>query len=162
MGYYCPPHGGALLLQTPRSQLYDFLGPPDAQYLKDACQENCYCPEIAPDEPGQASSKPASAQCLAAVGESDSEEECEETFNDPLNDDGIYCDVSGYLYGRPADADCKLAQDGIGGEEADSLTETHEFLGVGAEPMYNGFPIAQTPYNWTSGRWCCWMRFPAS
>ena len=166
MGYYCPPGGGALLVQRPESQLYHFLGPPGSQYLKDACLANCYCTTIAPDNPDPSSSRPASAQCLAEVGGSDSDDEidaggCMETYNDPQADDGIYCDPTGYLFGHPGDADCKLAQDGIG-EGVDSLTETHEFLGLGAEPAYNGFPIAQTPYNWTSGRWCRSMYLQAS
>ncbi len=166
MGYYCPPEGGALLVQTPGSQLYHYLGPPDSQYLKDACLASCYCPMIAPEDPDPSSSKPASAQCLAAVGESDSDNEvdevntggCMETYNDPEdndpedNDDGIYCDRTGYFYGHPSNPDCQLAQDGIG-EGVDSPTETHEFLGVGAEPAYNNFPLEQTPFNWTSGKW---------
>lgn len=141
--------------------MYDFLGPPDSQYLKDACLSNCYCTNIAPDDPDPSSSKPASAQCLANVGGSDSDSDsddeveaggCLETYNDPQIDDGIYCDVSGYFYGHPGDGNCKLAQDGIG-EGVESMSDTYEFLGVGAESIYNGgFPIAQTPYNWTSGR----------
>lgn len=119
MGYYCPPRGGALLVQMPTSQLYDFLGPPDSQYLKDACLANCYCTTIAPDDPDPSSSKPASAQCLADLSESDSDDEvdaggCMQTYRDPEADDGIHCDASGYLYGNPEDADCELAQDGIG------------------------------------------------
>lgn len=159
MGYYCPPAGGVLLVQRPQSQLYGFLGPPDSQYLKDACLANCYCTQIAPDDPDPSSSKPASAQCLADVGESDSDDEvdaggCMDTYNDPESDDGIYCDETGYFYGRPLSADCKSAQNGIG-EGIESMEDTYEFLGVGAQSFYNGFPIAQTPYNWTSGRWCC-------
>ena len=84
-----------------------------------------------------------------------------ETYNDPQADDGIHCDVTGYLFGNPANTDCKNAQKGIG-EEVDSLTETREFLGVGAESIYNGFPIEQTPFNWTNGRWYYLMRFPHS
>ena len=162
MGYYCPPAGGALLLQRPASTMYDYLGPPDSQYLKDACLANCYCTHIAPDNPDPSSSKPASAQCLANVDDSDSEPDsgdevqaggCLDTYNDPQADDGIYCDTSGYLYGRPSNTDCALAQDGIG-EGVESMLDFYEFLGVGAESIYNGdgFPIAQTPYNWTSGR----------
>lgn len=155
MGYYCPPAGIELLVQRPWSRLYWFLGPPDSQYLKDACLDHCYCTSIAPDDPDPATARPASAQCLAAVGEPDSEDEidaggCLETFNDPEIDDGIVCDA--YMYGRPANPDCVLAQDGIGAE-VDSLSETHEFLGIGAERVTTGYPIAQTPYNWTSGRW---------
>ena len=75
MGYYCPPGGGALLRQVPGSALYHYLGPPDSQYLKDACLNNCYCTNIAPDDPDPSSSKPAAAQCLADVGESDSDDE---------------------------------------------------------------------------------------
>ena len=84
-----------------------------------------------------------------------------ETFNDPEEDDGIYCDPSGYLFGHPANADCEIAQNGIGeGLSASEEEETREFLGVGAQPRYNGqsrynggFPIEQTPFNWTSGRY---------
>lgn len=163
MGYYCPPAGGALLVQTPASQLYDFLGPPDSQYLKDACLTNCYCAQIAPGDPDPSSSKPASAQCLADVGESDSDDEidaggCAETYHDPEADDGVYCDETGYFYGFPLSADCKVAQDEIG-EGFDNTWETYEFLAVGAQSRYNGaqtpyngFGIAQTPYNWTTGR----------
>lgn len=155
MGYYCPPAGGALLVQMPQSQLYGFLGPPDSQYLKDACLANCYCTQIAPEDPDPSASKPASAQCLADVGESDSDDEvdvggCMDTFNDPESDDGIYCDETGYLYGHPLSADCERAQDGIG-DGIESLDATYEFLGEGAQSIYNGFPIAQTPFNWTSG-----------
>ncbi|CAD6590182.1 MAG: hypothetical protein ASARMPREDX12_004218 [Alectoria sarmentosa] len=155
MGYYCPPAGGALLVQTPASQLYDFLGPPDSQYLKDACLANCYCTEIAPGDPDPSSSKPASAQCLADVGESDSDDEidaggCMDTYNDPEAGDGIYCDESGYLFGHPLAADCKIAQNGIG-DGIESLEATYEFMGVGAQSIYNGFGIAQTPFNWTTG-----------
>ena len=155
MGYYCPPRGGALLLQTPESSLYKFLGPPDSQYLKDACLTNCFCTSLAPDDPDPSSSKPASAQCLAEVGESDSDDEvgaggCMETYSDPQADtDEIVCDPTGYLYGHPTSADCETAAEGIG-EGSDSMEETHEFLGVGAEPVWD-FPIAQTPLNWTSG-----------
>ena len=75
-----------------------------------------------------------------------------ETYNDPEIDDGIYCDATGYMFGHPENTDCDLAADGIG-EGVDSMTESHEFLGVGAQSAYNGgFPIAQTPFNWTSGR----------
>ena len=74
-----------------------------------------------------------------------------ETYNDPGIDDGIYCDASGCFFGHPGNTDCELAQDGIG-DGVDSMTESHEFLGIGAQPAYNNFPIAQTPYNWTSGR----------
>ena len=160
MGYYCPPAGGALLLQRPLSYLYQFLGPPDSQYLKNACLEHCYCTTIAPDDPDPSSSKPASAQCLAGISESESESDsddetnaggCMETYNDPQADDGIHCDVTGYLFGHPASTDCQNAQRGIGAG-VDSLTETREFLGVGAEPLYDGFPLEQTPFNWTSGR----------
>lgn len=159
MGYYCPPAGGALLVQTPESQLYDFLGPPDSQYLKDACLANCYCTQIAPGDPDPSSSKPASAQCLADVGESDSDDEvdaggCMDTYNDPEDDDGIDCDQSGYFYGHPVDADCDLAQDGIG-EGFASMEDSYEFLAVGAQSIYSGYNIAQTPYNWTVGRCCC-------
>ena len=158
MGYYCPPAGGALLVQTPASQLYDFLGPPDSQYLKDACLANCYCTQIAPGDPDPSSSKPASAQCLADVGESDSDDEvdvggCMDTYHDPEADDGIECDASGYLYGHPVDADCELAQDGIG--EGFEMQDSYEFLAVGAQSVYSGYDIAQTPYNWTVGRCCC-------
>ena len=79
-----------------------------------------------------------------------------ETFHDPLVDDGIYCDTSGYFYGHPVNADCEAAQDGIG-EGVDSLTSSHEFLGIGAQPQYNEFPLEQTPFNWTKGR-----RFPST
>lgn len=77
-----------------------------------------------------------------------------DTYNDPQADDGIDCDVAGYFYGHPDNADCELAQDGIG-EGVESMTETMEFLGVGAQSVHDGFEIAQTPYNWTSGRWWC-------
>ncbi len=160
MGYYCPPAGGALLVQRPASELYNFLGPPDSTYLKAACLTNCYCVQIAPDDPDLSSSKPASAQCLADVGESDSDDEndaggCMDTYHDPEADDGIYCDETGYLYGHPINTDCETAEGGIG-EGIDSLDDTYEFLAVGAQSVYSGgFPIAQTPYNWTSGRWPC-------
>ena len=160
MGYYCPPAGGALLVQTPASQLYDFLGPPDSQYLKDACLANCYCTQIAPGDPDPSSSKPASAQCLVDVGDSDSDSDdevvaggCMATYHDPEADDGIECDESGYLYGHPVDADCELTQDGIG-EGFESMQDSYEFLAVGAQSVYSGYDIAQTPYNWTVGR-CC-------
>ena len=84
-----------------------------------------------------------------------------ETYNDPQADDGIHCDVTGYLFGHPANTDCENAQDGIG-RGVDSLTETREFLGIGAEPMYDGFPLEQTPFNWTSGRWCYLMQIQPS
>lgn len=166
MGYYCPPAGGALLLQRPLSNLYQFLGPPDSQYLKDACLAHCYCTTIAPDDPDPSPSKPASAQCLAGISESESESDsdsdeennaggCMETYNDPQADDGIHCDVTGYLLGNPDNSDCEVAQDGIG-LGVDSLTETHEFLGLGAETRFNRqtarFPTEQTPFNWTHGR----------
>ncbi|KAF6236795.1 hypothetical protein HO173_005086 [Letharia columbiana] len=155
MGYYCPPAGDALLVQRPASQLYEFLGPPDSQYLKDACLANCYCTQIAPGDPDPSSSKPASAQCLADVGESDSDDEvdaggCMDTYHDPEADDGIDCDETGYFYGHPLSADCELAQDGIG-DGFESMTDSCEFLGIGAQSVYNGYEIAQTPYNWTSG-----------
>ena len=169
MGYYCPPAGGALLLQRPLSYIYQFLGPPDSQYLKDACLAHCYCTTIAPDDPDPSPSKPASAQCLAGISESESDFDsgsddetnaggCMETYHGPQADDGIHCDVTGYLFGNPANTDCENAQEGIGAE-VDSLTETREFLGVGAESTFNGFPIEQTPFNWTTGRWCYLMRF---
>ena len=161
MGYYCPPGGGALLVQLPGSQLYHYLGPPDSQYLKDACLAHCYCTTIAPDDPDLSSEKPVSAQCLAPLTDSDSDDSddeveaggCMETFNDPEEDDEIFCDPSGYLFGHPANADCVIAQEGIGeGVDANGLTVTREFLGVGAASRYNGgFPIEQTPFNWTSG-----------
>lgn len=159
MGYYCPPAGGGLLVQTPFSQLYAFLGPPDSQYLKDACLANCYCTQIAPGDPDPSSSKPASAQCLADVGESDSDDEvdaggCMDTYHDPQSDDGIHCDATGYFYGHPSSADCELAQDGMG-EGFESMEDNYEFLAVGAQSVYGGYGIAQTPYNWTSGRCCC-------
>ena len=162
MGYYCPPAGGDLLIQRPFSQLYQFLGPPDSQYLKDACLAHCYCTMIAPGDPDPSSSKPASAQCLAAISDSDSDSDsddetnpggCMETYNDPQADDGIHCDVTGYLFGHPANTDCKNAQDGIG-QGVDGMTRTREFLGVGAESMYNGFLLEQTPFNWTKGGSC--------
>lgn len=78
-----------------------------------------------------------------------------ETYNDPQADDGIHCDVTGYLLGNPDNSDCEVAQDGIG-LGVDSLTETHEFLGLGAETRFNRqtarFPTEQTPFNWTHGR----------
>ena len=115
---------------------------------------------LSPDDPDPSSSKPASAQCLTAVGESDSDDEveaggCLETYNDPQaddDDDGVLCDPTGYFYGHPSDANCKIAQEGIG-EGVESISETYEFLGVGAQRQYPGFPIAQTPFNWSSGRW---------
>ena len=171
MGYYCPPAGGALLVQTPASYLYQFLGPPDSQYLKDACLAHCYCTRIAPDDPDPSPAKPASAQCLAGIGEGDSESDaesdsdaetnaggCMEAYNDPQADDGIHCDTTGYAFGHPANMDCQIAQQGIG-EGVDSMTETREFLGVGAESRFEGFHIEQTPFNWTSGGWCYLMRF---
>ena len=164
-GYYCPPAGGALLVQRPFSQLYQFLGPPSSLYLKDACLAHCFCATIAPDDPDPSSSRPASAQCLAAISESDSDSDhetnaggCKETYNDLQADDGIHCDVTGYLFGHPANKDCENAQDGIG-QGVDDLTKTHEFLGVGAESMYNGFPLEQTPFDWTKGRSCYLMHF---
>ena len=87
-----------------------------------------------------------------------------ETYNDPQADDGIHCDVTGYLFGNPTNRDCENAQEGIG-EGADSQTETREFLGVGAESRYigrPGFPTEQTPFNWTSGRSFYLMRFQPS
>ena len=84
-----------------------------------------------------------------------------ETYNDPQADDGIHCDVTGYLFGHPADVDCEIAQEGIG-EGVDELSETREFLGVGAEPNHGRFPIEQTPFNWTSGMWCCSVKFQVS
>lgn len=75
-----------------------------------------------------------------------------DTYNDPQADDGIACDVTGYLYGHPGDADCERAQDGIG-EGFESMSENLEFLGVGAQSVLDGYDIAQTPFNWTSGRW---------
>lgn len=135
--------------------MYHFLGPPDAQYLKDACLANCYCTKIAPDVPDPSSSKPASAQCLVDVGDSDSDDEadargCLETYNDPQAKDGINCDVTGYFYGHPSSVDCERAQDGIG-EGFESMKTPWEFLGIGAESVANGYGIAQTPFNWTSG-----------
>ena len=157
-GYYCPPAGGQFLVQIPASRLYQYLGPPNSQYIKDACLDNCYCTSIAPDDPDISSAKPASAQCLANVDQSDSDSDdevdvggCMETYNDPEVDDGIYCDRHGYMFGHPLDADCRIAQNGIG-QGVDSLTTTREFLGVGAESMYDGFPIEQTPFNWTKGK----------
>ena len=76
-----------------------------------------------------------------------------DTYNDPEAGDGIYCDESGYLFGHPLAADCKIAQNGIG-DGIESLEATYEFMGVGAQSIYNGFGIAQTPFNWTTGRWC--------
>ena len=84
-----------------------------------------------------------------------------EIYNDPQADDGIHCDATGYVFGNPASIDCKNAQDGIG-QGVDSMTETREFLGVGAESMYNGFSLEQTPFNWTSGRWYYLMLFQRS
>lgn len=75
------------------------------------------------------------------------------TYHDPEADDGIECDESGYLYGHPVDADCELTQDGIG-EGFESMQDSYEFLAVGAQSVYSGYDIAQTPYNWTVGR-CC-------
>ena len=174
MGYYCPPAGGALLIQRPFSYLYQFLGPPGSQYLKDACLTHCYCTTIAPEDVEPSSSKPASAQCLAAISESDSDSEsgsdsdsddetnaegCMETYNDPQADDDIHCDVTGYLFGHPENMDCKAAQDGIGAG-VDHMTDTREFLGIGAESQYNGgYPIEQTPFNWTKGTSCYLMHF---
>lgn len=77
-----------------------------------------------------------------------------DTYNDPESDDGIYCDETGYFYGHPLNADCESAQNGIGDDFA-SLEDSYEFLGVGAQSVYNGFGIAQTPFNWTTGKWCC-------
>ena len=74
-----------------------------------------------------------------------------DTYNDPVSDDGIYCDETGYFYGHPLGADCARAQNGIG-DGVDNLEDDWEFLGVGAPSVYNGFPIAQTPCNWTFGR----------
>ena len=159
-----------MAIQLPNSQLYRFPGPPSSsQYLKDACLSNCYCTTIAPDDPDPSSSIPAAAQCLAAVGESDADEEpvshgsldeldaggCQETFNDPEADPGVLCDATGYLFGHPANADCQTAQEGIGaGIDDDHQQETREFLGVGVPSRYNGgFPTEQTPFNWTSGRY---------
>ena len=75
-----------------------------------------------------------------------------DTYHDPGADDGVYCDETGYLYGHPIDADCKSAASDIT-EGIDNVDESYEFLAVGAQSVYNGFRIAQTPYNWTSGRW---------
>ena len=165
MGYYCPPRGGHLLVQRPASQMYHFLGPPDAQYLKDACLAHCYCTTIAPDEPDPSPSKPASAQCLANADPASDDDEvdaggCMETYNDPEADDGIVCDTSGYFYGHPNDADCARAQDGVG-DGFESQMDNYEFLGVGAQPMYHGFGIAQTPFNWTSGKLVLLLRVGA-
>ena len=74
------------------------------------------------------------------------------TYHDPEADDGIQCDESGYLYGHPVDADCELAQNGIG-EGFESMQDSYEFLAVGARSVYSGYEIAQTPFNWTVG-WC--------
>ena len=84
-----------------------------------------------------------------------------DTYRDPEADDGIYCDGTGYFYGFPLSADCEVAQMGIG-EGVDNLEDTYEFLGVGAQSIYNGFDIAQTPYNWTTGRWLAQTQFQAS
>ena len=128
----------------------------------------CHCVQIGPDEPVPSSSKPASAQCLSGVDESDAEAGvevdaggCMETYNDPEADDGVICDTTGNLYGHPADEDCEAAQDGVG-DGVDDNFENHEFLAVGAESTYNGYTIAQTPYNWTSRRWYCSMYLQAS
>ena len=74
-----------------------------------------------------------------------------DTYHDPEADDGIDCDETGYFYGHPLSADCELAQDGIG-DGFESMTDSCEFLGIGAQSVYNGYEIAQTPYNWTSGK----------
>lgn len=77
-----------------------------------------------------------------------------DTYHDPQSDDGIHCDATGYFYGHPSSGDCELAQDGIG-EGFESMEDNYEFLAVGAQSVYGGYGIAQTPYNWTSGRCCC-------
>ena len=174
MGYYCPPGGGHLFVQLPQSHLYSFASPPtSSQYLKDACESECYCTTIAPDDPDPSSSTPVAGQCLAAVGESDdsdvdpesheSHDEvdaggCLETYSDPEADVGIRCDPSGYLFGHPEDADCSTAHDAIAADLTDEQTEeTRNFLGVGVVSHYpeGSFPIEQTPLNWTSGRYLC-------
>ncbi|CAD6584614.1 MAG: hypothetical protein ASARMPREDX12_001710 [Alectoria sarmentosa] len=152
MGIECNPDG-RLVIRHPLSLM--LRGPPNSQYLLDACRDRCVCVELGPDYPDVTT--PQRPACVADVGQDVVAADVQApppqcTAPTTLYSEGYtldyedrhWCDE--YWYGEPIYQDCLNALEAFQTFEDDDDTDNQAwFLGINLRATYIGTAHEEPP-----------------